>query len=368
MKSVVDKKEMKKLKDWFLREQRELPWRKTRDPYLIWISETMLQQTTTTAVVPYFEKFIEKFPTLEALANAPIEFVLEAWAGLGYYSRARNLHKAALALQTQKLFPQTAEELIKFPGFGPYTSRAVSSIAFNEPVGVLDGNVIRVLSRYYNLSTEWWKVPARRELQSLSDEIAQCGESRIMNQALMELGASLCRPVGPKCFLCPLNSSCKAVKKKNQETLPLKKPKRKQEYWRWDVYLLKNKKDQWALVKNETMAPFLRGQFLFPSKTLRLKKKPKDFQIKHNITHHDIYIFIHHKTMSEVVLSKNTLFILGEERFHLNKQSVELNKQSIENYFKEIQWVSLEEINQTSPFSVMKKILSKRALSSNGHL
>src|SRR5262245_51375573 len=135
---------------WFKENQRPLPWRLNRDPYRIWISETMLQQTTTTAVIPYFERFVKRFPDLQALARATVGEVVEAWAGLGYYSRARNLHKSAVALAAQGGFPSTAHELENFPGFGPYTSKAVASLAFDEAVGVVDGNVIRVLARLNN--------------------------------------------------------------------------------------------------------------------------------------------------------------------------------------------------------------------------
>src|SRR5690606_28771755 len=132
---------------WYAENRRDLPWRKGRDPYRVWISEVMLQQTTVRAVIPYYERFMERFPTVAALAAAPEEQVLNSWAGLGYYSRARNLHRAAKALAELKGFPKTHMELAKLPGFGEYTSRAVSSIAFGEPVGAVDGNLIRVISR-----------------------------------------------------------------------------------------------------------------------------------------------------------------------------------------------------------------------------
>jgi A/G-specific adenine glycosylase len=135
-----------KLKSWYLKNYRDFPWRKTDDPYKIWISEVMLQQTTSTAVIPFYEKFLERFPTIQSLSKSKIEDVYECWAGLGYYSRARNLHKAAVALAKTK-FPESWKELIIYPGFGPYTARAVSSFAFDENVGVLDGNVIRFTSR-----------------------------------------------------------------------------------------------------------------------------------------------------------------------------------------------------------------------------
>lgn len=142
---------------WYQKNKRVLPWRKDRNPYRIWISEVMLQQTTVAAVVPFYERFLERFPTVDDLAKASIEQVYEVWAGLGYYSRARNLHKAAQSI-FEHGFPQKAEQLIELSGFGPYTSRAVASLAFNEHVGVLDGNVIRVLTRRYGLDIPWWEI------------------------------------------------------------------------------------------------------------------------------------------------------------------------------------------------------------------
>ena len=186
--------EIKALEGWFSTNQRDLPWRQTKDPYKIWISEVMLQQTTSAAVIPFFNKFTKRLPTLKKLAYAKDSTVKELWAGLGYYSRARNLHKAAKILTTYKEFPQTYTELIKLPGFGDYTSRSVSSIAFKENVGVIDGNVIRVFSRRFNKPLEWCKTKDKKELQSLADSIVTDKDSSVINQALMELGATICTP------------------------------------------------------------------------------------------------------------------------------------------------------------------------------
>ncbi len=158
--------------EWYRKNRRDLPWRHTRDPYSIWISETMLQQTTTQAVIPFYERFLKRFPDVRSLAAGRLEDVFEMWSGLGYYSRARNLHKAAKAL-AERRFPRRFEELIELPGFGPYTARAVASLAFGQEAGVLDGNVIRVLSRVHDLAEEWWKTSGRKKLQTLSDAWVQ---------------------------------------------------------------------------------------------------------------------------------------------------------------------------------------------------
>jgi A/G-specific adenine glycosylase len=315
----------RKLLKWYQENKRDLPWRQSKDPYRIWISEVMLQQTTVVAVIPYFEKFLQLFPTVRDLAKAPESQVLEAWAGLGYYSRARNLHKAAKAL-AEKGFPKTAAELLELPGFGPYTSRAVASIAFGEAVGVLDGNVIRVLSRMYGKKLEWWNSKGREELQKISDELALQGSPDEVNQALMELGATVCTPQKVSCLLCPWSSTCVAREKNLIEKLPLKKPRKESEVWIWrpEVHI---KKNQVALVQNH-YAPFLKGQWIFPGQVLTSKEKPKKFDVKHFITHHDIYIQIQKDTRTSP--SK-----------------------------KDLQWVALQNLKQVNPSSLLTKVLKK---------
>jgi A/G-specific adenine glycosylase len=283
----------KLLLQWYKQNARDLPWRKNKNPYAIWLSEVMLQQTTVTAVIPYFEKFLQLFPNVQDLAAAAEADVLQAWAGLGYYSRARNLHKSAKALAVLPQFPQTAEELLQLPGFGPYTSRAVASIAFQEPVGVLDGNVIRVLSRRFDLKTEWWKTLPRQQLQQLSDQLAQLGSSNLANQALMELGATICTPKKVSCLLCPWTQNCLALKNKSIADLPLQKPRKAIEVWVWQPQILQQK-NKILLVKNN-YAPFLKGQWIFPGQIHQQKSKPKDYTTKHSITHHEIFVVPHNK-------------------------------------------------------------------------
>ena len=162
-----------KLLPWYRENKRDLPWRKTRDPYCIWISETMLQQTTSRAVIPFYERFLTSFPTVHDLAKASEGKVMENWAGLGYYSRARNLHKAAKQISKMGEFPKEVDDLLALPGLGPYTARAVASIAFEKPAGVVDGNTIRVLSRFYDWKGEWWKTAGRLWVQETMDEWVQ---------------------------------------------------------------------------------------------------------------------------------------------------------------------------------------------------
>jgi A/G-specific adenine glycosylase len=281
---------------WYKDNHRDLPWRRTKDPYTIWISEVMLQQTTVTAVLPYFHQFLKRFPNLESLAKAPLENILESWSGLGYYSRARNLHKAAQSLHLQSTFPTTFEKLLEFPGFGPYTARAVASFAFGQKVGVLDGNVIRLLSRLHNAPVEHWKPLGRDQLQKWSDELANCDEADIINQALIELGATLCSKLKPNCFLCPWSSSCQARKAGTVDQLPLKKPKAQQESWLWEPEIV-IRGQKIGLVQNDHL-PFLKGQWIFPGTSKKILKKPRLFDVKHGITKYDIYVKIKKDTKS----------------------------------------------------------------------
>lgn len=313
------------LLSWYRLNLRPLPWRINRDPYRIWLSETMLQQTTVTAVIPYFERFLKRFPTLKSLAEAQEAEVREQWAGLGYYSRASNLWKAARALHVHGGFPRTYLELSEFPGFGPYTSRAVSSLAFDEPVGVLDGNVIRVLSRVHAWPAQWWRPAERRELQATVDQWVQGTPSFEMNQAIMELGATICTPKSPTCLLCPLQKTCMALKTKQISLLPRPKPRRQREIWLWEPEL-SLKKGQVALSKDHDL-PFLRGHLVPPGTAQRLKQKPKDYHFTHSVTHHDIFVRV---------------------------------RQGRNHAFGAVEWIALDEVARHSPAALVKKVISHK--------
>lgn len=282
----------KELLIWYRANKRDLPWRKNRDPYRIWISEVMLQQTTVTAVIPYYEKFMNRFPKVENLASATEPEILEMWAGLGYYSRARNIHKSAQIISAQG-FPQSAEQLLKLPGFGPYTSRAVASLSFNEPVGVLDGNVIRVLSRVHGLKLKWWRPKEKNILQNMADTLADSKNNSDINQGLMELGATICTPKKPLCFLCPWKPKCIALKKDIVNQLPLSKPKQNGEIWHWKMYVYM-KKNKIYLEKNKA-TPFLPDLLFPPGLAKSVIKKPIAYDLKHSVTKYDIYIQIINK-------------------------------------------------------------------------
>ncbi|MEL7058501.1 MAG: A/G-specific adenine glycosylase [Acidobacteriota bacterium] len=208
--SAVDSPTAGDLLAWYDRARRDLPWRRDTDPYRVWISEIMLQQTQVAVATPYFEAFLERFPTVQALADAPIEQVLATWAGLGYYRRARQLHAAArrVAAGGGKL-PRTIEGLLELPGIGPYTAAAVASIAFGVAVPVLDGNVERVMARRLALDLDPKRAAGRRQLLAEAARWIDPQRPGDSNQALMELGASICRPQKPRCLVCPLAIGCR---------------------------------------------------------------------------------------------------------------------------------------------------------------
>ena len=202
-----------RLARWFEAAKRDLPWRRRRDAYAIWVSEVMLQQTTVAAVIPYFERFLERFPTVEALAAAPLERVLESWAGLGYYRRARHLHACAQVVAEEHggRFPEDEAALLELPGIGPYTAGAIASIAFDKPAALVDGNVARVLSRLFRVAGDPRTGAARARLWELARELVPARGASAHNQALMELGALVCQPgEQARCGDCPLASLCHA--------------------------------------------------------------------------------------------------------------------------------------------------------------
>ncbi|WP_264566942.1 A/G-specific adenine glycosylase [Flavobacterium sp. N3904] len=214
---------------WYLQNKRDLPWRKTTDPYPIWLSEIMLQQTRVAQGTPYFLSFTAAFPTVFDLADANEEQVLKLWQGLGYYSRARNLHKTAqtVAYQSEGIFPNNYSDLLKLKGIGEYTAAAIASFSYNECVPVVDGNVFRVLSRYFDIETDIAQASAKKEFAALAFELMPKNNPAQFNQAIMEFGALQCVPKSPNCTVCVFNSSCAALQKKKVDQLPVKSKKTK---------------------------------------------------------------------------------------------------------------------------------------------
>ena len=255
------------LETWYAEKKRPMPWRLNPTPYGCWLSEIMMQQTTYAAVLPYYERFLARFPSVESLAAADEADVLKQWEGLGYYARARNLHKAArsLVVDGKAAWPKSAAEWAKVPGVGPYTAAALASVLKGESVPVVDGNVARVFARYWMISEDFKKLPARARLaERLTPEIEQAAVPGNFNQAMMELGALVCTPTSPDCGVCPLRSGCAARKKGVQTDYPIKVAKGSVPTRRATQVIIPDEKGRILLVQNRE-GGLLKGLWELPT-------------------------------------------------------------------------------------------------------
>lgn len=293
---------------WYDKHRRSIPWRAEKgekpNAYHIWLSEIMCQQTTVQAVVPYFLKFVDRWPRIDDLANADREEVMKAWAGLGYYARARNLHKCAqvIAEDYKGVFPDDKEELQTLPGIGDYTSSAIATMAFNKPATVVDGNVERVMARYFNIKTPVPKgKPLLKHAASLLFKNAH-NRPGDFAQSLMDLGAAICTPRSPKCMLCPINDGCLARIEGNPESLPAREPKKLKPQKFGYVYWLKNDQDK-VLLHTRDDKEMMGGMVALPTSDWVLKKEMKGLA-------HPAYIFSNIKVTKNIVKHSFTHFDL----------------------------------------------------------
>jgi A/G-specific adenine glycosylase len=255
----------RKLLRWAARHLRDLPWRtEPRDPYRVWISETMLQQTQVVTVIPYFQRFTERFPTVQALAEAPLDDVLKLWEGLGYYARARNLHRAAqqVVAEFDGRLPDTVEALSKLPGIGAYTAGAIASLAFERDAPVVDGNVRRVLCRVYAIRGDARQPKVQRKLWAMAEMNLPKGKAGRWNEALMELGATVCLPRAPRCDECPLAQACRARVLGIQEKLPARAARQRTPHY--DVTAAVIRKKERILIAQRPTGGMLGGLWEFP--------------------------------------------------------------------------------------------------------
>lgn len=253
------------LKHWYATHKRDLPWRRTDDPYAVWISEMMLQQTQVAQARPYFERFIKRFPNVYALAEAPLEDILKLWEGLGYYARARNLGRAAkqIVAKFEGRTPDELADLLNLPGIGPYTAAAVLSIAFGKDHAVVDGNVVRVLCRLLNLQNRPDTAQTRSLLSILANQLLEKGAAAAYNQAIMELGAIVCLPRQPRCDICPIRQLCKGFAElEDPSVLPAKKPKKRRPHYTETAAIIWRNKD--ALIVRRPENGLLGGLWEFP--------------------------------------------------------------------------------------------------------
>lgn len=260
-----------KLVTWYLQAHRNLPWRKTKDPYKIWISEVILQQTRVEQGLPYYHSFIKKYPNVKSLATAPLQKVLKQWQGLGYYSRARNLHQAAKQIveENKGKFPTEFDDLLKLKGIGQYTAAAIASFAFDKPQAVVDGNVMRVLSRLFAVSLPVNSTAGINFFRKKADAVLDMTKPSLHNQAMMELGALICKPVNPLCVECVLNKDCKAFQTGKVSHFPVKEKKSPPEVISLH-FLIITKSDE-LMIYQRNGKGIWKGLFEFPS----LEKKGK---------------------------------------------------------------------------------------------
>lgn len=308
---------------WFDRHRRDLPWRRTTDPYRIWLSEVMLQQTRVETVLPYYNRFLERFPTVADLAQADLEEVLALWSGLGYYRRARQLHAAARQVaEAGGELPRTVEGLLELPGIGSYTAAAVASIAYQVPAPVLDGNVERVMARCLARGDDPRSRASKNAFLAAAAELLDAERPGDSNQALMELGATLCTPKRPKCLFCPLVSGCQAAAQGIPESYPAPKPKREAERHVWAAAVAQDQGGAVLLFRRPEESAVLAGTWELPwveapksrldgpaapAKLERLLAKryggswsvgPEVARVRHGITFRDIEVGVHPAEMA----------------------------------------------------------------------
>lgn len=255
----------KELIDWYAVHRRDLPWRSTKDPYCIWVSEIILQQTRVVQGLDYYLRFVKRFPTVEALATAPLEEVLLYWQGLGYYSRARNLHTAAQEVMSKfgGVFPSTHKEVLSLKGIGDYTAAAICSLAYKLPYAVVDGNVYRVLSRLFAIETPIDSTTGRKEFATLAQELLDSEHPDLYNQAIMDFGAMVCTPQQPACNNgCPLASQCLAYQQQCVDRLPIKQGKTKVTARYFNYLYITCQGDTW--INQRMQADIWKGLFELP--------------------------------------------------------------------------------------------------------
>lgn len=293
----------KNLVQWYTEHKRELPWRLSQDPYRIWVSEIMLQQTRVDTVIPYYERFMREFPEMEDLAGADEDKLLKVWEGLGYYSRVRNLQSAVQEVveEYNSQVPRTRKQIEALKGIGPYTAGAILSIAYGLPEPAVDGNVMRVLSRVFCLEDDIAKPQTRKKHEAILYELIDKTDPSSFNQGLMELGALICTPTSPGCLLCPVREQCEAYDFGRQAELPVKSKKKKAKNMRLDAFLLKTEDGRLVIEKRPNKG-LLAGlwqlpmfepqslneettQVLTESYSLKSNVIKQSFQVKHVFSH-----------------------------------------------------------------------------------
>ncbi|MDB2682708.1 A/G-specific adenine glycosylase [Alphaproteobacteria bacterium] len=332
--------------EWYNKHQRELPWRNTKgqkpDPYKVWMSEIMLQQTTVQAVKSYYTKFLKRWPNVKVLAAADREDIMAEWAGLGYYSRARNLHACAniVANEHGGKFPQTQTELKKLPGIGDYTSAAITAIAFNKPATVVDGNIERIMARFHAITEPMPK--SKPLLKEKAAELFHEYKDRPgdLAQALMDIGATICTPKSPKCAICPISEDCEGRAQAIAETLPTKLKKKPKPQKEGFVYLITNDKNQILLHKRPEKG-MLAGTIGLPTSEWN-EDRPSHLKFLGNHSALDLKSFVTHS------------FTHFDLKLHLNSVSWKKNIGSPDGFF----WINKADVAKDTFPTLFRKALN----------
>ncbi|MHA8067229.1 A/G-specific adenine glycosylase [Aquirufa sp. ROCK2-A2] len=316
---------------WYKDHARDLPWRKTNDPYVIWLSEIILQQTRIAQGLPYFHQLLEVFPTVQDLAKAEEDVLFRNWQGLGYYSRARNLHKTAkyVSNELQGKFPNSYEQLIKLPGVGPYTAAAIASFAFNEPKAVVDGNVYRILSRYFALETDISHASARKIFTDLAEDLIPQKLPATFNQAIMEFGSLQCSPV-PNCETCPLQRTCGAFLLKKVKDFPIKTKKTKQRDRFFNYFIFE--KDGKILVHKRVKKDIWQGLFEF-----YLIESPKKTTLEELISEDD---FLPDSVKNFQQLRNPAVHVLSHQKIHSQAWHIQLSDKFNQDIPSNFEWIT----------------------------
>jgi A/G-specific adenine glycosylase len=309
---------------WYQENKRDLPWRRTKNPYFIWLSEVILQQTRVIQGMSYYEKFVEKYPKIEYLASANEQEVLSTWQGLGYYSRARNLHTTAKLITNEfkGVFPSSYEQILKLKGVGEYTAAAIASFAYDKPYAVVDGNVFRLLSRIFNIETPIDSTEGKKQFTYLANELMDKNQPALFNQAIMEFGALQCVPGTPNCEICPLLMFCEANKNKNVSSLPIKNGKTKVRN-RYFLYFVKvDAQTETLLLRQKTETDIWQNMYEFPKIEFESLENMNEFCLinrgaikmtsslqKHVLSHQHLHAQFVHCSNSEIFNDNDTVEI-----------------------------------------------------------
>ena len=338
----------KQLLCWYQAQKRDLPWRKFRDPYAIWLSEIMLQQTTVATVIPYYNRFLGKFPTLKSVAQAPIEELLKLWAGLGYYRRIRHFHESAQKIfhQHDGKIPSTKEALKNLKGLGEYTASAIASIAFGEPVAVVDGNVIRVMARLFAIHESVDSLNVQKNIAIKAQKLLDKNNPGDFNQAMMELGATVCTPSNPKCLLCPVLKGCAAFKEGRPESYPVKG--KKMAYVKEHSMALVVEHEGCFLMRQRTKKEIMEGLWEVPTQVCEgapslkaVKQWIEDLNLPLNF---------------EPALMRPVSHAIMNRRMQIRPFKLVLSNRP-KNLVKDWHWVSVWQKNELPLSTVTKKIL-----------